>query len=278
MFRGFQSILSSHSGQPSNSAFGAQVTCYQNALTAFTSVMAGSLVTKPAKAILLRLTDGATSGQAKDTIVQLGIDRAGGSNFVAFGDPLLVGPAGQYNAGGTKTLIQLPIEWPQGASLGLVGSVNNASPGTLRASCKLFCDPIGPVFSGQTLEAVGLVAASSCGTAVTPGQASDGAWTLLGSLPNGGQAFGVGASIGAATMGSLIYHLDLGYSTDGGQNVVPLVEDQMLVESSVESVAFDALWTGAHLREVPRDAKLYARAQCAGAPTSGFTMAAWVVR
>lgn len=270
-----QSYGSHLTTRPAVAAYGASVTCYQNAFTAYTAV--GSAMPGATSDLEIRITDGGTGAASKDTIVRVGIDLAGGTTFTAIGD-FLTGPSSTYNVGGSKTLIWLPYGVPAGATIGIVGSVNNATPGTLRASWRAHPLGGGTVFAGTAIESVGLTLASSTGVAVTPGQAAEGAWTLLGTLTNAAKYMGVGCSVANATMTSLIYHIDLSYSTDGGATKNMLVEDQYVNTTSGESVSFDSIYRLLAFADIPAGATIYGRAQCAGVPDAGFSMAAWAVR
>lgn len=261
--------------RPANTAFGTQVTAFQNAFTSWTAV--GSALSSTSGYLLMWLTEGNTATASKSTVLRLGIDTAGGTSFTAVGD-FLIGPTSQYNVGGSKSIIFLPYSIPAGATVGMSASVNNATPGTLYAS--FHAPPIagGAALLGTAIESVGLTLASSSGTAVTAGQAAEGAWTSLGTLTNAARYMGVGASVGNGTTNGLVYHLDLSWSPDAGVTKYLLVEDQRMITSSNESVAWESMNLPLAYADIPAGATIYARAQCSGAPDAGFTMAAWAVR
>lgn len=270
-----QSYGSHLATRPGNTGYGASVTCFQNAFTTYTAV--GSAMPGATSDLEIRITEGNLAAAAKDTILRVGVDPAGGTAFSPIGD-FLVGPSGQFNVGGSKTLIWLPYGIPAGATIGMVGSVNNATPGTLRASWRATPLGGGNAFVGTAIESVGLTLASSTGVAVTAGQASEGSWTSLGTLANACRYMGVGCSINNGTVNSLVYHIDLAYSVDGGTTKILLVEDQVVFTSSSETVAFDSIYRLLAFADIPAGALIYGRAQCAGAPDAGFSMAAWAVR
>lgn len=270
-----QSYGSHLTTRPSTTTYGASVTCFQNAFTTYTAV--GAAMPGATSDLEIRITDGSVGAASKDTIVRVGVDPAGGTAFSPIGD-FLVGPASTYNVGGSRTLIWLPYSIPAGATIGIVGSVNNATPGTLRASWRAHPLGSGTAFVGTAIETVGLTLASSTGVAVTPGQAAEGSWTLLGTLTNACKYMGVGCSVANATMTSLVYHIDLSYSTDGGATKNMLVEDQYVNTTSTEGVAFDSIYRLLAFASIPAGATIYGRAQCAGVPDAGFSMAAWAVR
>lgn len=261
--------------RPAATGYGASVTCYQNDFTAYTAV--GSALSAECNEIEFRFMDGATSTAAKDTVVRIGIDTAGGTSFTALGD-FLIGPSSAYNLGGSRTTIWLPITIPAGATIGVVGSVNNATPGTLRCSWRASGGGAGAFVRGTAVESVGLTLASSSGTSVTPGQAAEGTWTSLGTLTNAAKYMGCGCTINNGGMVSTVYHIDLSYSTDAGVTKNILVEDQIVFEASSEAIAFESVCKMLAFRDIPAGAVIYGRAQCAAAPTAGFSMAAWAVR
>lgn len=270
-----QSYGSHLTTRPASTGYGTSVTCFQNAFTSYTAV--GSAMPGATSDLEIRITDGNTATAAKDTILRIGVDLAGGSSFTAIGD-FLIGPSAQFNVGGSKTIIWLPYGIPAGATIGMVGSVNNATPGTLRASWKASPLGGGTAFVGTAIESVGLTLASSTGVAVTPGQAAEGSWTSLGTLTNACKYMGAGVSVANGTTNSLVYHVDLSYSTDGGATKNMLVEDQMVITSSSETVAFESVYRLLAFADIPASATIYGRAQCNAVPDAGFRMAAWAVR
>lgn len=262
------------STRPNNTTYGTSVTCYQNAFTAYTAV--GGALPAACGEMVFYFRDGSATG-VRSTTVRIGVDLAGGTTFTAIGD-FLIGGAPTFNVGSGFTMLHLPLSYPAGATFGVAPSVNNATPGTLRCWFDTSEDASGTRVACTLAESVGLTPASSNGTAVTPGQAAEGAWVELGTLANDAKYFGVGADINNATMGSLIYHCDLAYSTDGGTTKHILVEDQVHTEQTIESVSFASYPRLLAVRNVAAGAKLYGRAQCSGSPTANFSMAAWALR
>lgn len=262
--------------RPANTAFGTSVTCYQNAFTAYTAV--GSALAAATDELIIHVRDASVAaGGIRSMVLRVGIDLAGGTTFTKLGD-FLVGGVPIFNVGGGTTRIYLPMTIPAGATIGMVGSVNNVTPGTVRCWWRAGEGGAGARLGCTAIEEVGLTLASSTGTAVTPGQAAEGAWTLLGTLANAAKYMGVGADTANATCGSTIYNVDLAYSTDAGATKTIVVEDQEVIEQTSECNGFQAEFRLLAARAVPAGAEIYARAQCSTAPTAGFALAAWAAR
>jgi hypothetical protein len=153
-------------------AWGTQITPGNNAYPAYAAVMAGALVTADAHGILININSNSTSTAARDAIVTIGIDPAGGSSYSDFISHLLCSDAGAYStaqAGAGGVWYYFPVRVPSGASLAAKASVNNATVGSLRVAITLYrATRPDAIYVGSFVETFGAVTASSCGTSVTP--------------------------------------------------------------------------------------------------------------
>lgn len=161
---------------------------------------------------------GNTSGtSAVDTaaLLDILIDPAGGTTWAAFIDDLVIGFSGVLT-GGTVGLTQhyhFPIYVPSGASLGAQVRSATASA-AFRVGIWAYGNPSRPEswWCGQKVESVGIDAANSKGTDITPGSTTGTfTFTNVGSVTSaryGAIQFGQNGSDSVAA--ALAYHAQIG--------------------------------------------------------------------
>lgn len=208
----FTSIVQSHDTFPTSTQ-GATITPAQNAYGSYATVLGTPLV-DPAYAIEIIVREIGVSGQDTSSLTTIGIDRAGGSSYSDFINHLLTGNASGVGGGSLGIKYRFPLFIPAGATLGAKGSINNATVGTQLVQVRLFCRPTRPdlVRCGQFVRTYGEDTANSRGTAVTFGNASEGAWTQVGTVADANLiAWAMAATpVGITTASNQRVHCDLG--------------------------------------------------------------------
>jgi hypothetical protein len=269
-------VISSVSGAPGLGP-GVTVTPGNNTYGSYVSVL--SAVASDVWGLWILITNGFVSAAARDMIVTIGLDAAGGTSFTDFIVDLLAPCPGQY---GTSAAVPggiaywFPLFIKAGTSIGAKASVNNATVGTVAVGAKCMIKPSRPdlIRVGHYVRTYGSTPASSSGTAVTPGTASEGAWTQLGTVAAGDRPWfwQVGLGINNAAMNSGAWHIDLGIG-DASNKRTPIV-DQFSSSASTECIS--ANYAGAFAKAVPGDL-VYGRAQQSSTLMTGFSMAAYAV-
>jgi hypothetical protein len=214
---------------------GTTVTPAQNAYGTYAQVLAGAqlaLFTEDAFGIWININSGSVSAQARDMLCTIGIDPAGGSSAGAVTDlinglacPMSSPWVTDRDAGGISYFFPLRIK--AGSSIWAKVAVNNASVFTVRVQIRLFCKPKQPhlVKAGAFVTTFGAAVGTSNGTAVVPGQASEGTWTQLGSaLTKPHWFWQLGFGINQAVADNAAFACDLGIG-DGTNNRVAILED-----------------------------------------------------
>lgn len=206
----------------------------------------GGTLTKDAFALELMAWDQSTSnsGQVPASLVDVGVDPAGGTTYTTVIANLLVGfPRSSGGNAGPGPSWAFPIKIKSGSSVAVRAASASATPGNYRMRAAVYQDPTRPEAfrTGSRVQTIGAVAASSRGTLIpTAADArNDSAWVSLGSLsedcwwvqPAVGMsdaAFAnndcatVDFAIGnAGTKTIIIEHLHFGYSTVEETNLVP---------------------------------------------------------
>lgn len=219
-----QIISSVADGTQPAAAWGTSLTPGNNTYGSYAQVLAGASLTSDAFGILVNFNSNSVSTAARDTIVTIGLDAAGGTSFTDFISDLLCSGASAYVSGvGTGVWYYFPVFVKSGTSIGAKASVNNATVGTLRCAVTLFCKPSRPemIRYGSYVTTFGSTAASSCGTSVTPGTASEGSWTQIGSaLTKPHWFWQVGMGINDSTTSNAVTHLDVGLGDASNKKVV----------------------------------------------------------
>lgn len=203
-------------------AWGTSITPGNNTYGSYTQVLAAT----SDETFLCRITlnSWSTAAAARDALVTIGIDPAGGTSYTDMIVDLVASCAPSYTAGtAPATIYEFPLRIPAGATLAAKATVNNATVGTGRVALTLFGRPSRPelVKAGSFVQTFGSTPASSSGTAITPGTASEGAWTQLGSaltVPLWFWEFGFG--INNATMNNNNHHIDIGLGDASNKKIV----------------------------------------------------------
>lgn len=217
-------IPSVTAGTQPAAAWGTSITPAENAYGSYASVLAGASLTSDAYGILININSNSVSTAARDTLLTIGLDSAGGSSFTDFITDLLCSGASAYVSGvGSGIWYYFPIFIKNGTSVGAKASVNNATVGTLRCAVTLFCQPSRPemIRTGSFVTTFGSTAASSSGTAVTPGTAAEGSWTQIGSaLTRPHWYWQVGMGINDGSTSNAVTHIDVGLGSAGSKKTI----------------------------------------------------------
>lgn len=161
--------------------------------------------------MIVGVNNGAVGASAKDTLVTIGADPAGGTSYSDLIPHLIVPSSGGYLlTGGIRYFFPLRVK--SGTTLGAKATVNNATVGTVRVWVTLLCRPSRPdlVRVGSFVRAFGAVTATSKGTDVTVGD-TVGSWVQLGAaLAEPLWFWQLGLGVNNATMPNDAVHIDLG--------------------------------------------------------------------
>lgn len=257
------------------STWGTSITPGNNSYGSYASLL--SSLTYDCYFVKVQILAGATSNQARDLIVTIGIDPAGGTSYQTWIPDLLGSNASAGNIIGGGFLYYFPLYAPAGSQIAAKASVNNATVGTVRVMIQLFGQPSRPdaIWCGSSVEAVGIVSGSSRGTTVTPGTTSDGSWTSLGTTTQRCLFWQLGAGLNDAAMaGDVSFTCDL--STGDGTNQSPIITDVLMGTTALEQMALANSPEG--WRDVPAGATIYGRMQGSGTAESNHSLAAYGVR
>lgn len=258
--------------KPAN-AQGTAVTPAQNAYGAYVTLIAAAALTVDCLELCLCVNNVGISTVARDCVVSIAVDTAGGSNFAGNSIvDLVCGPAAIYSGG---TYFQFSIWIPAGASIGAAAAVNSANLTAINVLARVRGAPSHPelLYVGTYIDQFGVNLAASCGTALTPGIAAEGAYVQLGTLarPCYQWEFGYGDSSGA--MANNLLEADIALGTAGNKR--PAILNAPLTTTAGEAITKSPIGGPMWCAGVSGD-NVYARSQGLSAPAT-HTVAAYGV-
>lgn len=250
------------------------VTPVQNAFGSYAQLISGAALTDDVYELSIYTNNAAVSATARDVIVRIGLDPAGGTSYTALVD-LLIGPTFNYSGGLAPGWWRFPIFIKAGTSIGAAASVSSVSVAALRVGCTVKGRPSRPdrIYAGSYIDAYGVTLASSSGTALTPGTTAEGAWAEIGTLSRPCSWIDYGYSIGNATIADGFLNVDVGIGDATNKKIA--ITNHVVQKSAVEAVirlGFGGEWASGATGD-----KVYIRAQDSGTIETGHTAAIYCV-
>ena len=275
-FGGALNAYSPHHGTRITNTWGVTVSAHEdNALGSYVRVDGGSPLAKAAMGVRLMVSQGSASAAIRNNMLTLATDPLGGTSYTNILIPNLMLGAGT-NAQGPYFEAFFPLSIPAGHSVAVAAQCTHTAAQNIYVYPEFFHDLDGALKLGSAVEAVGAAAASSAGTAVTPGTSSEGAWTELGSLTNAAFHFQLGVGCADDTIAGVLYTADLAASLPGDDTTKLILMENVVVQTNaVEAFGARNHNLPRNYRKLPAGAKLWGRLQSAGAADDGLTMAAY---
>lgn len=268
----FEWWTSNNTGRPA-AAMGTSITPGNNTMGSYTQILSGASVAQDVYGIYVMINSNTVSAAARNALVTIGVDPAGGTSYTDTIPTLLGSCAGAATVGGIWYYFPLWIR--AGSSIAAQASVNNATVGTLRVYTQVFGQPTNPeaVKVGTYVDAFGVTTGTSSGTAITSGTTSEGAWTALAtSISRSCWWWQIGMGVNDTTMAALVYAADLASGDASNKRVI--IQDQLFNSSSAEALSSPPMTVGCEM-DVAAGVNVYGRLQCSGTADSSLSMAAY---
>ena len=259
-------------------AWGTTITPGNNTYGAYTQILSAANVAKDVMGIEVHVNSNAVSATARDTILTIGVDPAGGTTYADVIPHLLVSSASPVMVLGGGISYFFPIFIKAGSTVAAKASVNNATVGTLSCSLRVLGAPRDRTNMrvGTKVIPYGIATATSTGTAVTPGTTAEGTATALGTIGASDRPwfwqYGVGVNNGTIT--AVGYSGDLLIGSAGAKATI--CEDRVWMGTTTEQWSDDGLSYDGSYQGAPGDI-LYGRLQASGTAITGLSMAAYGV-
>jgi hypothetical protein len=257
--------------------FGTSVTPGNNTYGSYAQLIAGASVVDECQEIEIVVGAVSVSGTARDCIVTIGFDPAGGTSYTDKISDLVCGPASRMGGGDGQgpVFFKFPLRVPAGTSIGAKASVNSATVTAIRVYCVLRGRPSRPdlIRVGSFVQTFGANTAASNGTSITPGTASRGTFVQMGSsltVPIWYWEFGYGVDDATMAQAEIEVDVALGDAT----NKRNVIQSGKVWTNNIECISKHA--QGRHAIGAVGD-NVYLRAQSSNTPDSNNSAAVYGV-
>lgn len=220
--------------------------------------------------IYLRVSDGGATTASKPHLLDIGIDRAGGTSFTAEISNIVCGASGSLTAGGAHRFF-FPYFVPAGATVGVRIQGANATAGTVNVCLKGYGQlgrrhtlPVGTV--SETLGTI----TNSSGVSFTPGNVSDGTWVSLGTTAKFLWYWQLAYQITGGTITAERCWIELGAGGSGSQRVLLRRGHAGTATEQIGDMMDSQLVWHEGYHEIPAGTEMWVRGRCENAPDSGY--------
>ena len=247
-----------------------------NAEGSWTQVATSGNISEEIWEIVIGVTAGSSNAQAKNHLLDVGIDEAGGSSYTAIISNIVCGQSGTITAGCGGIWFRFPIKIKSGSSVAVRIQGSNATAGTVRVIVHFYGKPSRPevVWRGEVSETIGTITNSN-GVSFTPGNAAEGTWVSLGTTSKKLSWWQLGVQVDNSATSALVVYVDLAYGDSTNKHMI--CEDlQFMIIGSSEIVCYHtnlSMWQTCFC-EVPSGGELWVRGMASAAPTSGYNAVA----
>lgn len=241
----FKWQLSSYGTTRPAAAFGTTVTPgTAPTMGAWAQLISGASMVNDAYGILININSASTSATTRNCLIDIGIDNAGGTNYVVSIPFLLGGHAAPYNVGSGGCWYYFPLFIPRGSSIAAraTGNVTTA----IRVFATVYGQPRRPdaVKVGSSVFSFGQTTSTATGTSITLGTTTKGNYVQVGAATTmrlwWWQA---GYTCIDTTMTLATIHLDIAAGTSTTNNKL-LVGDFFINTSASEQINNTPLTAG----------------------------------
>lgn len=217
-------------------------------------------ITQDVYGILLSITDGSTSNQAKNHLLDLGWDPAGGTSYTYKVNNIVCGGSAVGGAARAGRVLWLPVRIPAGSEVAVRIQGSNATAGTVRVCAVFFGRPTHPemCWAGSYSETIGAITGSN-GPTFTPGSsAAEGAWTSLGTTTRRLRYLLPSVQVNDASANAQMLLIDLAYDDGSGTKVIVIEHLPLFNPGTVEQWGAEVWWPNAYC-DIPPGAELFIR-------------------
>lgn len=248
-------------------AYGATITpnTTVNTFGAWVQLASAANIPYDVYGVQLCFNNAATSNSNRLILANIGVDNAGGTNYLTIIPNLMASKAYPYTTAPNGIWYYFPLYIPAGSSIAVQATSSVTT--TFNCSAYFYGLPRRPeaVRAGSYVDVYGLNTTTRQGTSVTMGTTAEGAWSAsLGTTTRSTWWWQMGVSMDTTAINAAIVHCDLaaGASTTAGDYKL-LMENQNWISSSTEQVGNLPL-TQNCFNNVAAGQNIYGRAQTSG--------------
>lgn len=244
-----------------------------NAEGSWTQVATSGNISADVYGISLNVNGGFTSANAKNHLLDIGVDPAGGSSYTEVISNIVCGASS--TSGGYHFFFPFFIK--SGSSVAVRVQGSNATAGTISAALRFYGKnsrpetfPVG-TFS-ETIGTTNL--ASSLGISFTPGNAADGAWASLGTTAKKMWWWQLCFQIDNGTITAEQTYIDLAWGDGSNKQLMMRVMHNATTSEDVRNdKPYNLVWCEAY-HPLPGGTELWVRGRCLNAPDTGYNAVA----
>lgn len=235
----------------------------------WTQVATGANIAQDCYWLMIAVIGGATSTAAKNHLLDIGVDPAGGTSYTAIISNIVCGNTAA--AGSGLRNFRFPFFIRAGSSVAVRVQGSNATAGTVRVCAKFYGQPTNPenVPIGSIAQTFGTITSSN-GTSFTPGNAADGSWVSLGTATTALWWWQVGVQIDNGTQSAHQTYVDIAVGDVTNKKVI----SRNLMYSTTGEANGDIFAPNQSCAEcfwpVPSGEELWIRGRNNVAPLSGY--------
>lgn len=221
--------------------------------------------------LFLYINGGNTSGSAKNHLIDIGVDPAGGSSYTAVISNLVCGCSTGPNSGQGNREFTFPLFIKAGSSVAVRIQGSASTAGTVRVAATFYGHPTKPeaVPVGTFSQTFGSITNSN-GASFTPGNAGDGSWVDLGSVTQPLWWFQMGYQIDNATITGEYTYIDVAWGDASNKHLMFRVMHCGNTGETCGLAGQTQLAYPAAYNPVPAGSNIYIRGRCNNSPDSGY--------
>ena len=245
-----------------------------NAEGSWTQVASSANMAYDSCLMYIAIGGGAFSGVAKNHLLDIGVDPAGGTSYTAVISNIVCGQSQEVKTGFDEFVFPLFIKSGSAVAVRVQGS--HATAGTVRVVADFFGRPTNPemVPCGSYSETIGSITNSN-GQSITPANGAEGSWTSLGTTAKDLWHWQIGVQVDNSTITAQYTSVDLAYGDASNKEII--LEDVPVHFYGTAEIKASPL-RGRSLvrasRYVPGGSTIYARAGSFNFPATGYNMVA----
>lgn len=245
-----------------------------NAEGSWTQVASSGDISEEICGVLLTVYEGAATGIAKNQLIDIGVDPAGGTSYAAIISNLVCGysTTSITNTGLPRHWF-FPIRIPSGSAVAVRVQGSHTTATAVRVGARFYAGGGSLLPVGSIAETIGTIT-NSQGVSFTPGNAADGTWTSLGTTTNPLWWWQIGWQISNSTITADRTYIELAVGDGTNFDVIQRVFHQGTTGEIIGSVFIPNLLTFESYHPVPAGATMYIRGRSDAAPDSGYNAVA----
>ncbi len=220
--------------------------------------------------LYLQIHAGATSAAAKNQLLDIGVDPAGGTSYTAIISNLQVGASPALTVAGAREHI-FPFFIKAGSSVAVRIQGSNATAGTVRVAARFYGHPSRPeaVPVGAISQTFGTITNSN-GQSFTPGNAADGSWIDLGATSYPLWWWQMGYAIDNGTITAEYTYIEVAFGDGSNKVSMFKVMHGGTTGETCGLAAQTQMLACAAFNPVPAGTNIYLRGRCNNAPDTGY--------